>query len=89
MDPNLAFKNFTAEEIAEYNDFFENACYEDMKEMADILGVTYQDHCHATKLRKYPDPPPNSADVDQIIKMVEDNSPECTEINLNNIKVPD
>ena len=70
----------------EYDEFFAHATFDDLKEMADILGVTYQDHCCATELKKYEDPPPNDANVDEIIRMVEENNPDCVEINLNNIK---
>jgi hypothetical protein len=48
--------NMSAEEKAEYNKFFDEATFDDIKEIADIMGVTYQDHCMATQLKKYPDP---------------------------------
>ncbi len=55
--------------------------------MADILGVTYQDHCLASKLKAFPEPAPNDTNVEQVIALVEQNSPECIEINFNNLKV--
>jgi hypothetical protein len=32
-------------------------------------------------------PEPNDSNVDEVIKMVEANSPDCVEINFNNIQV--
>ena len=46
-----------------------------------------QDHCEATRLKKYPDPEPNDANVDEVIKLVSEDSPACKEINFNNIQV--
>ena len=79
--------NISPEEQAEYDRFFDEATFEDVKEIADILGVTYQDHCEATRLKKYPDPEPNDANIDEIIRLVSEDSSACKEINFNNIQV--
>ena len=47
----------------------------------------FQDHCEATRLKKYPDPEPNGAMVDEVIRLVSEDSPACKEINFNNIQV--
>lgn len=78
---------FKMENEQEFAEFFANASYEELQEMADILGLTYQNDCEATSLKKYPDPEPNAADVNGIIKRVEDNDPDLDAVNFNNIKV--
>ena len=52
-----------------------------------IAPILPQDHCEATKLKKYPDPEINDANVDEVIKLVSEDSPACKEINFNNIQV--
>ena len=54
-----------------------------------ITPILPQDHCEATKLKKYPDPEANDANVDEVIRLVSEDSPACKEINFNNIQVCD
>eukprot|EP00095_Tigriopus_kingsejongensis_P010120 maker-scaffold75_size407189-snap-gene-0.12 protein:Tk10120 transcript:maker-scaffold75_size407189-snap-gene-0.12-mRNA-1 annotation:"tropomodulin-like isoform x2" len=74
------------ENEGEYSECIANATDEELKEIADILGLTYQNDCLATTLRQYPDPPPNDSNIDDIIRRVQSNDPDLIDINLNNIK---
>ena len=58
----------------------------DLHEIADILGVLYQDDCKAEQLRFYPHEIPNNIDIEDIIYRIEANDPDLTEVNLNNIR---
>ena len=42
----------------------------DLMEIADILGVTYQDHCSATQLKVFPKEEPNDTDINKVIEKV-------------------
>ena len=75
------------QEEYEYAQMLDSASIEDIMDIADILGVAYQDHCLATALKKFPNPAPNDTNVDDVIKQVAENNPDCMEINLNNLKV--
>eukprot|EP00094_Tigriopus_californicus_P007527 TCALIF_07247-PA protein Name:"Similar to Tmod2 Tropomodulin-2 (Mus musculus)" AED:0.05 eAED:0.05 QI:154/0.83/0.85/1/1/1/7/232/412 len=74
------------ENAAEYDEYIANATDLELREVADILGLTYQNDCLATELKRYPDPPPNDSNVNEIIQRVQSNDPDLIEINLNNIK---
>lgn len=75
------------ENAAEYDEYIANATDLELREVADILGLTYQNDCLATELKKYPDPPANDSNINEIIERVRSNDPDLIEINLNNIKV--
>jgi len=70
---------------AEYSDALEMATQSDILDIADILGVTYQDHCEASKLKKFPTEAPNATNIDEVVKAAQANDTELMEINLNNI----
>ena len=74
------------EEAEEYERFFADASMDDLREMADILGVTYQDHCAATELKLYPDPEPQESDVEAVVRRAEEADPQLVAVNFNNIK---
>lgn len=74
------------ENAAEYDEYIANATDLELREVADILGLTYQNDCLATELKKYPDPPANDSNINEIIERVRSNDPDLIEINLNNIK---
>ena len=59
---------------------------EDLQEIADVLGVIYQDDCKAEKLTIYPAEVPNSINFEDIIERIEANDPTLTEVTLNNVK---
>lgn len=70
---------------AEYSDALEMATQSDILDIADILGVTYQDHCEASKLQTYPVEAPNATNIEEVTKRALANDTELMEINLNNI----
>lgn len=70
---------------SEYQQALDLATQTDILDIADILGVTYQDHCTATKLKEFETPPPNNTNMEDVIKNVAANNGELMEINLNNI----
>jgi len=70
----------------EYSAALQMATATDIQDIADILGVTFQEHCSATPLKVFPQEAPNSTNIDEVIKKAGDNDAELTEINLNNIK---
>ena len=74
------------EKDKEYSDILSAATLDDLKDIADILGVTYQDNCAATELKIFPAAEPNDTDINKVIEQVENNDPDCMEINLNNIQ---
>ena len=55
----------------EYKEVMEAATLSDLIEIADILGVTYQDHCTATKLKVFPREQPNDTDINKVIEQVQ------------------
>ena len=55
----------------EYKEVLEAATLSDLIEIADILGVTYQDHCTATKLKVFPREQPNDTDINKVIEQVQ------------------
>lgn len=70
---------------AEYSDALDLATQSDILDIADILGVTYQDHCEASKLRTFPKEAPNATNIEEVTKRALANDTELMEINLNNI----
>ena len=54
----------------EYSEALGAATLTDLMEIADILGVTYQDHCSATQLKVFPKEEPNDTDINKVIEMV-------------------
>ena len=58
----------------------------DIQDIADILGVTFQEHCTATPLKVFPAEAPNNTNIDEVIKQATNNDPELLDINLNNLK---
>jgi len=70
----------------EYSQALQMATATDIQDIADILGVTFQEHCQATALKVFPQEAPNSTNIDEVIKKAGDNDGELTDINLNNIK---
>lgn len=70
----------------EYSQALQMATATDIQDIADILGVTFQEHCSATLLKVFPQEAPNSTNIDEVIKKAADNDGELTDINLNNIK---
>ena len=74
------------QEEEELCNVLDNATTRDLMEIADILGVHFQDDCSAEELTFYPDPPENQADIDDIIARIEANDNDLKEVNLNNIK---
>jgi len=78
--------SYDAEREKDFKEISENATLDDIKEIADILGVAYQDHCYATELKIFPEEAPNTTDITEVLKQVEGNGSDCIEINLNNIQ---
>ncbi|XP_071745225.1 tropomodulin-1 isoform X2 [Lepeophtheirus salmonis] len=70
----------------EYISVLENASLQEIVEMADILGITFQDNCKATELNLYPKNESNDTDIEEIYKLIAANSPEVIDVNFNNIK---
>ena len=68
----------------EMNEFLVNAEMRDLQEIADILGVMYQDNCKADELNYYPEEPVNLIDFNDIIQRIEANDPELKSVTLNN-----
>ncbi|XP_023342622.1 tropomodulin-3 [Eurytemora carolleeae] len=62
------------------------ATADDIIDIADILGVTFQDDCVAAALKFFPAEAPNDTNIDEVIKKAQENDCELMEINLNNIK---
>lgn len=75
-----------AELDREYEEALLVATPEDIINIADILGVTFQDNCVATALKVFPAEAPNTTQIDEVIKKAADNDGELMEINLNNLK---
>lgn len=82
-DTNLSFNS---PEDSEMCQLLENAEMADLREIADILGVMYQDDCKAEELNPLPIEPENEIDFHDIIEKVEANDPTLTHLNLNNVK---
>lgn len=70
----------------EYTQALQIATATDIQDIADILGVTFQEHCSATALKVFPQEAPNSTNIDEVIQKASTNDGELTDINLNNIK---
>ena len=70
----------------ETNQALMSATAGDIQDIADILGVTFQEHCTATPLKVYPAEAPNNTNIDEVIKQAAANDPELQDINLNNLK---
>jgi len=70
----------------EYGQALMTATPTDIQDIADILGVTFQEHCMATPLKVYPAEAPNNTNIDEVIKQATANDPELQDINLNNLK---
>lgn len=70
----------------EYSQALQMATAGDIQDIADILGVTFQEHCVATTLKVFPTEAPNTTNIDEVIKQVSANDGELQDINLNNIK---
>jgi len=70
----------------EFVEALDMASPSDLIDIADILGVTFQDDCVATSLKVFAAEPPNETKIDEVIKAASDNDGELMEINLNNIK---
>lgn len=81
-DSNAYFSS----EDSEMSQILENAKLADLREIADILGVMYQDDCQAEQLTSFPVEPDNEVDFHDIIEKVEANDPTLTTLNLNNVK---
>ena len=80
-----AFKAVTKEDI-ELCELLDAADNTELSEIADILGVIYQDDCKAAELINYPFEPENEKDFMGIIERIESNDSTLTEVSLNNIK---
>jgi len=70
----------------EYSQALQVATAGDIQDIADILGVTFQEHCVATTLKVFPAEAPNTTNIDEVIKQAAANDGELQDINLNNIK---
>jgi len=75
-----------AEQTREFLAALDLATPTDIIDIADILGVTFQDDCTYTPLKVYPAAGPNDTNIDDVIKKATDNDAELMEINLNNIQ---
>jgi len=56
----------------EYSAALQMATATDIQDIADILGVTFQEHCSATQLKVFPQEAPNSTNIDEVIKKAAD-----------------
>jgi len=70
----------------EYGQALLGATATDIQDIADILGVTFQEHCAATPLKVFPAEAPNNTNIDEVIKQATANDTELLDINLNNLK---
>jgi len=71
---------------SEYTAALQLATATDIQDIADILGVTFQEHCKATQLKVFPTEPPNQTNIDEVISKASNNDCELIEINLNNLQ---
>jgi len=76
----------SAELDDEYSQALQMATATDIQDIADILGVTFQEHCSATPLKFFPAEPPNNTNIEEVISKAASNDCELLEINLNNMK---
>ena len=59
----------------------------DLKEIADILGIMYQNDCSAEILKAFPEEPPiDDIDFGTIIDQIESNDEFLNKVNLNNVQ---
>jgi len=79
-------EEYSGEIDDEYSQALQMATATDIQDIADILGVTFQEHCSATPLKAFPAEPPNNTNIDEVISKATNNDGELQEINLNNIK---
>jgi hypothetical protein len=71
----------------ELSELLDQAEMQELQEIADILGVTFQTDCKATKLKLYPEvAEENQVDFDDIITRIEANDSTLTSVNFNNVK---
>lgn len=69
--PDSRFADAEEEEKnREYTEVLNAATLTELMEIADILGVTYQDHCSATQLKVFPREEPNDTDINKVIEKV-------------------
>jgi len=80
-------KEESLEELdSEYTAALQLATATDIQDIADILGVTFQEHCKATQLKVFPAEPPNQTNIEEVITKATNNDCELLEINLNNLQ---
>lgn len=79
------FEPETKEEI-ELCGILDSAESQELREIADILGVMYQDDCQAEKLRFYPAEEQNEINFSGLIDRIEANDPQLENVTLNNVK---
>lgn len=75
-----------AKQAKEFVEALDMATPNDLIDIADILGVTFQDDCVATPLKFFEPEKPNDTNIDEVIKQATSNDGELMDINLNNIK---
>ena len=67
--------------------FLDQAPDIDLKEIADILGIMYQNDCSAEVLKYFPEEPPiDDIDFGTIIDQIESNDEYLNQVNLNNVQ---
>ena len=74
------------DEDKKFASILDEAQEDDLKEIADILGIMYQNDCSAEPLTAYPvEQFPNVVNFTDIIERIENNDPELKVLNLNNV----
>ena len=68
-------------------EFLCKAEMKDLQEIADILGVMYQDNCKAPDLAYFPAEPVNEIDFNDIIARIEANDSTLKTVTLNNVNL--
>ena len=74
-------------EDSQMNEFLCQAEMKDLQEIADILGVMYQDNCKAADLAYFPAEPVNEIDSYDIIARIEANDSTLKTVTLNNVNL--
>ena len=81
-----AYRPITTEDVT-MCELLDEASLGELREIADILGVMYQDDCKAEDLTVYPEEElENNTCVDDIIARIEANDEVLTCVTLNNVK---
>ena len=74
------------DEDKKFASILDEAQEDDLKEIADILGIMYQNDCSAEPLTVYPiEQFPIVVNFTDIIERIENNDPELKVLNLNNV----